>query len=70
MLRPSAKSHKPVKADPSALLGLALALVSVLLAIYAQDPAWDAMGSMSIGALLVVVAIEVLWLFFEPDIVD
>jgi len=45
--------------DIAALLGLALALVSVLLAIYTTNPAWDALGSMSIGALLVIVAIGI-----------
>ena len=45
--------------DIAALLGLALALVSVLLAIFTANPAWDALGSMSIGALLVIVAIGI-----------
>ena len=42
--------------DLAALLGLALALLAVLLTVLTGDPAWDALGSMSIGAVLIVVA--------------
>jgi cation diffusion facilitator family transporter len=45
--------------DLAALLGLALALISVLLAVFTENPAWDALGSMSIGVLLVIVAIGI-----------
>ncbi len=42
--------------DLAALLGLALALVAVLLAFFTGDPFWDALGSMAIGVVLIVVA--------------
>jgi cation diffusion facilitator family transporter len=42
--------------DLAALLGLALALVAVLLTVLTGNPVWDALGSMSIGAVLIVVA--------------
>jgi cation diffusion facilitator family transporter len=42
--------------DLAALLGLALALCAVLVAIFSADPAWDALGSMAIGVVLIVVA--------------
>ena len=42
--------------DLAALLGLALALIAVLLTIATGDPTWDALGSISIGAVLVLVA--------------
>jgi cation diffusion facilitator family transporter len=45
--------------DLAALLGLALALVAVLLTIHTENPVWDALGSMSIGVLLIVVAIGI-----------
>lgn len=45
--------------DLAALLGLALALLAVLLTIFTGDPAWDALGSMAIGAVLIVVAIGI-----------
>jgi cation diffusion facilitator family transporter len=45
--------------DIAALLGLALALVAILLAMFTGDPFWDALGSMSIGVLLIVVAIGI-----------
>ena len=45
--------------DIAALLGLALALIAVLLAVFTGNPAWDALGSMSIGALLIVVAVGI-----------
>jgi cation diffusion facilitator family transporter len=43
--------------DLGALVGLALALVGVSLATVTQDSRFDAMGSMAIGVLLVVIAI-------------
>ena len=45
--------------DIAALFGLVLALVAILLAVFTGDPFWDALGSMSIGALLIVVAIGI-----------
>jgi cation diffusion facilitator family transporter len=42
--------------DLAALLGLALALLAVLLTIHSGNPMWDALGSMSIGLVLIVVA--------------
>src|SRR5438552_1124048 len=45
--------------DLAALLGLALALCAVLVTILSGDPAWDALGSMAIGVVLVVVAIGI-----------
>jgi cation diffusion facilitator family transporter len=45
--------------DLAALLGLALALIAVLLTVLTGNAAWDALGSMSIGVVLIVVAILV-----------
>jgi cation diffusion facilitator family transporter len=45
--------------DLAALLGLALALSAVLITILSGNPMWDALGSMAIGAVLVVVAIGI-----------
>jgi cation diffusion facilitator family transporter len=45
--------------DLAALLGLALALCAVLMTIFFADPAWDALGSMAIGVVLIVVAIGI-----------
>jgi divalent metal cation (Fe/Co/Zn/Cd) transporter len=45
--------------DIAALLGLVFALVAILLAVLTGDPLWDALGSMSIGVLLIVVAIGI-----------
>jgi len=45
--------------DLAALLGLALALCAVLVTIFFADPAWDALGSMAIGVVLIVVAIGI-----------
>src|SRR5437773_7438207 len=45
--------------DLAALIGLALALAAVLLAIFTGSPMWDALGSIAIGAVLVVVAIGI-----------
>jgi divalent metal cation (Fe/Co/Zn/Cd) transporter len=45
--------------DLAALLGLVLALVAVVLAVATGNPMWDAIGTLAIGLLLVVVAIFV-----------
>lgn len=45
--------------DLAALLGLALALVAVLLTILTGNPVWDALGSMAIGVVLIIVAIGI-----------
>jgi cation diffusion facilitator family transporter len=45
--------------DLAALLGLALALAAVLATIATGDPVWDALGSMAIGVVLIVVAIGI-----------
>jgi cation diffusion facilitator family transporter len=45
--------------DIAALGGLALALAAIALALVSGDSMWDAIGSIAIGALLVVVAILV-----------
>jgi cation diffusion facilitator family transporter len=42
--------------DFAALLGLALALIAVLLTILTGNPMWDGLGSIWIGVLLIVVA--------------
>jgi cation diffusion facilitator family transporter len=45
--------------DLAALFGLALALVAVLATIFTGNAAWDALGSMAIGVVLIVVAIGI-----------
>jgi len=47
--------------DIAALLGLVLALVAVLLAMFTGDPMWDALGSMAIGVVLIIVAAGIGW---------
>ena len=42
--------------DLAALLGLALALLAVSSTMVTGNPAWDALGSMAIGVVLIVVA--------------
>ncbi len=42
--------------DIAALFGLVLALLAILITVATGDPMWDALGSMSIGVLLIVVA--------------
>ena len=43
--------------DIGAEIGLFMALTGVLLAHFTDEPRWDAMGSIGIGVLLVVIAI-------------
>jgi cation diffusion facilitator family transporter len=43
--------------DLAALLGLIFALVAILIAAATGDPTWDAVGTLMIGALLIVVAV-------------
>jgi len=45
--------------DLAALLGLVFALIAVLLAVVTGNPAWDAIGTIAIGALLIIVAVFV-----------
>jgi cation diffusion facilitator family transporter len=45
--------------DLAALLGLVLALVAVMLTVVTGNPLWDALGTIAIGALLVIVAVLV-----------
>jgi cation diffusion facilitator family transporter len=42
--------------DLAALFGLVLALKAILLTMWTGNPMWDAIGSMSIGLLLIIVA--------------
>ncbi len=45
--------------DLAALLGLVLALAAILTTIVTGNPVWDALGSMAIGAVLIVVAVGI-----------
>jgi len=45
--------------DIAALLGLAFALVAILVTMLTGNPVWDAVGSMAIGALLIIIAIGI-----------
>ena len=45
--------------DFAALLGLCFALVAVLLTAWTGNPFWDALGTVMIGVLLIVVAVLV-----------
>ena len=45
--------------DLAALVGLVLALCAVLATIATGNPLWDALGTLAIGALLIVVAVLV-----------
>jgi cation diffusion facilitator family transporter len=43
--------------DLAALLGLVIALLAIVLAVITDNPAWDALGTLAIGLLLIVVAV-------------
>jgi cation diffusion facilitator family transporter len=43
----------------AAMLGLAVALVAIVLTVLTGNPLWDALGTLAIGALLIIVAVFV-----------
>jgi cation diffusion facilitator family transporter len=43
--------------DLAALLGLVFALLAVVVAVITGNPVWDAIGTLAIGALLIIVAV-------------
>ncbi|MBU8976308.1 MULTISPECIES: cation diffusion facilitator family transporter [unclassified Lysobacter] len=45
--------------DLAALLGLVFALIAVMMSVVTGNPLWDAVGTIAIGALLIVVAVFV-----------
>lgn len=45
--------------DLAALLGLVFALAAVMLSVFTGNPLWDAIGTIAIGALLIIVAVFV-----------
>ena len=45
--------------DLAALLGLVFALAAVLLTMFTGNPLWDALGTLAIGVLLIIVAVFV-----------
>ena len=45
--------------DLAALLGLALALIAVMMTMITGNPMWDGLGSMWIGVILIVVAVGI-----------
>ncbi len=45
--------------DLAALLGLILALLAVMLTVVTGNPTWDALGTLMIGVLLIIVAVFV-----------
>lgn len=47
--------------DSAAVLGVLVALASVVLTKYTHNPYWDAIGSLSIGVLLGLVAVFLIW---------
>ena len=45
--------------DIAALAGLALAFAAVLLSVVTGNPLWDALGSIAVGVLLMIVALVI-----------